>query len=122
MTPADRRRLLHVLDAIDRIHRYCDGGRATLDDDMTGDAVLHCLTVIGEALGSLTAEMYSRLPSLPPHLPKGQRNILVHEYWRVDLDVVWNTVVQELPPLRADIESLLSSRVDSSGREGGRAV
>lgn len=74
---------------------------------MTRDAVLRCLTVIGEALGSLSEETYRRLPSLPPQLPKGQRNILVHEYWRVDTDIVWNTIERDLPPLRAEVESLL---------------
>ena len=107
MIPSDRRRLLHVTDAVDRIHHYCDAGRSTLDDDKTRDAVLRCLTVIGEALGALTDETYQRLPSLPPHLPRGQRNILVHEYWRIDLDIIWGTIVRDLPPLIGDIETLL---------------
>ena len=70
----------------------------------TQDAVLHCLTVIGEALGVLTPGMYRQLESLPPNLPKGQRNILVHEYRRVDLDIVWATITADLPSLRADID------------------
>lgn len=110
MNSADRRRLLHVVDYIDRIDAYCVGGRALFDDDpRTQDAVLYCLTVIGEALGALTPGSYQLLASLPPHLPKGQRNILVHEYWRVDPDIVWATVSQDLPPLRADIERALET-------------
>ena len=105
MNSADRRRLLHVVDYIDRIDAYCVGGRALFDDDpRTQDAVLYCLTVIGEALGALTPGSYQLLASLPPHLPKDQRTILVHEYWRVDPDIVWATVSQDLPPLGADIE------------------
>ena len=117
MKTADRRRLLQVLDAIDRTHRYCDTGRSSLDDDKTRDAVLRCLTVIGEALGALTDETYRHLPSLPPHLPKGQRNILVHEYWRIDPDIIWSTIQRDLPPLQADTQALLSdpSAPDSSG-------
>ena len=108
MTPADRRRLLHAVDAIGRIDRYCTGGRPALDDAMTQDAVLRCLTVIGEALSALSDETLARLESLPPHLPRGQRNILVHEYWRIDLNVIWNTTVAcDLPPLKDDIESVL---------------
>jgi len=100
----DRRRLTHVLDQIDRIDGYCREGRGAFDRDLrTQDAVLHCLTVIGEALGALTPETYRLLVSLPPRLPKGQRNILVHEYWRVDLDIVWATITIDLPPLRDDI-------------------
>jgi uncharacterized protein with HEPN domain len=117
MNTADHRRLFHVLDAIDRTHRYCKTGRSSLDDDMTRDAVLRCLTVIGEALGALSEETYRYLPSLPPHLPKGQRNVLIHEYWRIDLDVIWNTIERALPPLQADIRALLShpSTEDNSG-------
>lgn len=107
MSSPDRRRLLHVLDAASRIERYCNAGRESLDDDKTRDAVLRCLTVIGEALGALTDETYQRLPSLPPHLPRGQRNILVHQYWRVDLGIIWATIERDLPPLTRDIESLL---------------
>ncbi|MGQ0847876.1 MAG: HepT-like ribonuclease domain-containing protein [Actinomycetota bacterium] len=117
MNTADRSRLLHVLDAIDRTHRYCKTGRSSLDDDMTRDAVLRCLTVIGEALGTLSDETYRYLPSLPPHLPKGQRNVLVHEYWRIDLHVIWNTIERDLPRLQADIRAALddpSAPVDSA--------
>ncbi len=108
MNPADRRRLAHVLDAIDRIERYTTRGRGSLDDDMAGDAVLRCLTIVGEALGALSPSAYHRLPSLPQHLPKGQRNVLVHEYWRIDPDIVWSTIERDLPPLRAEIEALLA--------------
>ena len=112
MKRADRRRLAHVLDQIDRIDAYCRDGRDAFDRDLrTQDAVLYRLTVIGEALGALTPETYRLLASLPPRLPKGQRNILVHEYWRVDLDIVWATVTTDLPPLRADIGRAL--RTDS---------
>ncbi len=110
MNSADRRRLLHVVDFIDRIDTYCASGRASFDDDpRTQDAVLYCLTVIGEALGALTPESYRLLGSLPPHLPKDQRNILVHEYWRVDPDIVFATVTRDLPPLRADIERAIET-------------
>ena len=71
--------------------------------------MLYCFTVIGDALGALTPESYQLLASLPPHLPRDQRNILVHEYWRVDPNIVWATVTQDLPPLRADIERALET-------------
>lgn len=94
---------------MERIRRYSGEGRSSLEDDMTRDAVLRCMTVVGEALGALSEDTYRRLPSLPPHLPKGQRNILVHEYWRIDLDIIWNTIERDLPPLTADIESVLGN-------------
>ncbi len=107
MTPADRRRLDHVLDAINRVDRYTAEGRTSLNHDETLDAVLHCLTVVGEALGALTPDAYAKLASLPAHRPKGQRNLIVHEYWRVDPDIVWDTVRTSLPRLRAEIDAAL---------------
>ncbi|MGH8923999.1 MAG: HepT-like ribonuclease domain-containing protein [Acidimicrobiia bacterium] len=97
-----------MLDAVDRIGRYCEKGPESLDDEKTRDAVFRCLTVIGEALGALSEPNHRRLPSLPPRLPKGQRNILVHEYWRIDLGIIWDTIQRDLPPLKKDIQSLLA--------------
>ncbi len=66
MNSADRRRLLHVVDSIDRIDTYCVGGRASFNEDpRTQDAVLYCITVIGEALVALTPGSYQLLASLP---------------------------------------------------------
>lgn len=108
MSPHDRRRLEHILDQIDRIARYTTAGRDDyLSDERTQDAVFHCLTVIGEAAGALDPPTYARLPSLPPRSVRGQRNILVHEYWRIDHDIVWATIEHDLPPLAAEIRVLL---------------
>ena len=110
MNTADRRRMIHVRDHIDRIDDYCREGSAVFARDRrTQDAVLHCLTMIGEALGALSLEAYRLLGSLPPRLPRGPRSILVHEYWGVDLDIVWATIERDLSPLRSDIERALGS-------------
>lgn len=108
MNAADRRRLLHIVERIDKIDRYTVDGRAFFEEDeKTQDAVIRCLAVVGEAAGALSAETYGRIASLPPQLPKGQRNVLIHEYWRVDLDVVWATIGRDLPSLRREIGELL---------------
>ena len=108
MTEADRVRLEHILDQIDRIERYTAGGRSEFDaNDMIQDAVVRCLSVIGEAAGALSEAARSQLPSLPPHAPRGMRIRLVHEYWRVDRDIVWATLTKDLPELRRDIERAL---------------
>ena len=108
MTEADQLRLEHILEQIDRIERYTASGRAEFDgNEMMQDAVVRCLSVIGEAAGALTDETAASLPSLPPHVPRGMRNRLVHEYWRVDRDIVWATITSDLPELRTDIERAL---------------
>jgi len=101
-------RLRHVAQASERALRYTSEGRASLDDDRTYDAVLHCLTVIGEALAAVSDETYLRLASVPPGLPKTQRNLIVHEYWRIDPEVIWVTVQQQLPALILDVSAVLN--------------
>ncbi len=103
----DAARLRHVVEACDRIVRYTATGRASLADERTYDAVLRCLTIVGEALGALGDDAYAGLASVPPHLPKEQRNLIVHEYWRIDPDVVWATVERHVPALRDDASALL---------------
>jgi uncharacterized protein with HEPN domain len=107
----DRRRLQHIVDQIDKISRYTAEGRSAFDEDeKTQDAVIRCLSVIGEAAGALTETTYRMIPALPPQLPKSQRNLLIQVYWRVDLDIVWATIEQNLPALRADIVAVLGER------------
>jgi uncharacterized protein with HEPN domain len=103
----DSARLGHIAEACDRVVRYTAGGRASLGDERTYDAVLRCLTIIGEALGALSDETYARLGSVPAHLPKAQRNLIVHEYWRIDPEVVWATVERHVPALRDDVDTIL---------------
>ncbi|WP_062384520.1 HepT-like ribonuclease domain-containing protein [Demequina iriomotensis] len=106
----DAERLRHVVDACERIHRYVGGSPSALDDPRTFDAVLHCLTVIGEALAHVSDATYARLGSLPPGTPKAQRNIIVHEYWRVSREVVWATVDDAVPRLLDDALQVLSEQ------------
>jgi uncharacterized protein with HEPN domain len=109
VTSADRRRLQHISEQIEKIEKYTLEGRAAFEaDQRSQDAVFHCLTVIGEAAGALTEETYQQIPSLPSRLPRAQRNIIVHEYWRIDLGLIWGTVARDLPDLKVEIERLLS--------------
>lgn len=108
MTVSDQRRLRHILDQITRINEYVKDGRPIFEGDpKTQDAVLHCLTVIGEAAGALSDHAYDQLPALPRQGARGQRNIIVHEYWRIDPDIIWATIINDLPLLAAEVSALL---------------
>ena len=110
MTPADERRLTQILDYVERALEYAAADRAAFDEDRrTQDAVIRCLTVIGEAAGALTDETYAQLPSLPPRRPNDQRNLLVHQYWKIDLEIVWVTVTADLPAVGSDIRGLINA-------------
>lgn len=105
-------RLKDIVDNIGRIMSYVadldeeDFG----DDQKTVDAVERCLQRITEAVIKIGEErMRAISPSLPVHAVRGLGNLLRHEYDGIDYEVVWNTIMDRLPPLRDDRERALGS-------------
>lgn len=100
--------LRHVGDAIGRIERYTAGGPdGFLGDPMVQDAVIRNLEVIGEAVGHLSQDFRRRHPETPWRSITALRNVLVHEYFGVDLDIVWGVVEKRLPVLKGQVQKLL---------------
>jgi uncharacterized protein with HEPN domain len=101
----------HVLQAIERIERYT----ADLDQsgfvasDLTQDAVIRNLEVIGEAFRNIERVdpgFAARHPDLPLRAASGMRNLLSHGYFAVDLNVVWRTIETSLPLLKQQVRRL----------------
>jgi len=104
----DRVYLLHVRDAIDAIAAYTVAGRgAFMADRKTQDAVLRNLEIIGEAVKRLSPPLTSAHPDVPWRRIAGMRDKLVHDYFGVDLDLVWRVVERELPSVRARVDAIL---------------
>lgn len=105
--------LEHILDAIDRARRYAGtvGNLAGLEQDrMVQDAIVRTLAVIGEAVTRLqkeAPEFITAHPEVPWSLMRGMRNKIIHDYFEVAWDVVWNTVQGDLPALRQQIAAIL---------------
>ena len=100
--------LLHIRDAILRILGYTRRGkRAFLSDTKTQDAVIRNLEVIGEAAKNVSADIRERHGSIPWKLMAGMRDKMIHEYFGVDLQIVWTVVSKELPKLLREVESAL---------------
>jgi uncharacterized protein with HEPN domain len=72
-------------------------------------AVIRCLTVVGEAANRVSEETCLALPDVAWSEAVGLRNVLVHDYHRIDIARIWTIVEQELPPLVAALDSYLSS-------------
>lgn len=91
-----------ILEAIDRIQHYTNG--LNFDqwqkDIKTIDAVIRNLEIIGEAANHIPPEIQTLYPDIPWHKMRGIRNILVHEYFGVDTEVLWRTTQEDLPGLR----------------------
>jgi uncharacterized protein with HEPN domain len=104
-----RLRVEDILEAIARIERYVEG--LTVEqfrtDQKTVDAVVRNLEVIGEAVRYLPTDMESLPHDVPWADIAGMRNILIHQYFGVDLDIIWQTLTQDLPALKGKLQKLL---------------
>ena len=109
MNDRDRLRLLHVLDAATRIAEYLSGvdRSSFLSNRMLQDAVIRNLEIIGEACVNLSSDFRDAHSSVPWLKASGIRNRLVHGYFDVDLNVVWQTAREALPPFVAQVRALL---------------
>jgi uncharacterized protein with HEPN domain len=105
---SQRAYLLHTLDAIDAVIEYTQDGRdAFFADRKTQDAVIRNIEVLGQAVKGLSAETRANDDSIPWRQIAGTRDKLIHEYFGVDLALVWDVVERELPTLRPRIAALL---------------
>ncbi|CAN5894601.1 DUF86 domain-containing protein [soil metagenome] len=106
---ADRQRLTDILDAVEKIERIAGRGRNAFDDDELVQVwMIHHVQVTGEAARALSAETRAKHPNVPWKLIVGMRHILVHHYFGIDLNEVWNVVERDLPDLKARINAVVS--------------
>ena len=107
--PRDAASLLDVLPGARLARAYVAGTtlEACVADRQCQDAVVRRLEVLGEAARCVSAATRADLPGLPWRQMIGMRNRMIHEYDRVDLAVVWETVVRDLPPLITALEGVV---------------
>ena len=99
-----------ILGAIQKIERYTRG--LTFErfsrDERTVDAVVRNLEIIGEAAKQVPLQMRNTHPEVEWERMAGLRDILIHAYFGVDLEIVWNIVEVKLPGLLAQIKAILT--------------
>ena len=110
MQRGDRLRLQHMLDAGREAVRFTQGKtRDDLDRDrVLALALVKLLEIVGEAASRVTTESQQAHPDIPWRDIVAMRNRLIHGYFDVDLDRVWDTVTDDLPPLLAQLEVALA--------------
>ncbi len=74
---------------------------------MAQSAVIREFQVIGEAAKQISEEIQTRYTNIPWQSLTGMRNRMVHEYFRIDFDIVWDTIQQEISGLIAQLESIV---------------
>jgi uncharacterized protein with HEPN domain len=106
----DREKLQDILEAIERIERYAVQGRQAFEqNELIQTWFTQNLQVIGEASRSLSSATRDQHPEIPWSKMIGMRNILTHNYFEIDLDIVWLAVEQELPNLKPAITAISQS-------------
>ena len=105
----DDSNLLDILNAARKVVRYCAGVRweEFETNEILQDAVVRKLGIIGEAARRTSEDLRKAYPQIPWEDIIGMRNRLIHEYFRVDLRRVWDTVVDEIPELIQLIEPIV---------------
>ena len=110
--------LLHAIDSIEAIQCYTvDGRDAFFADPKTQDAVIRNIEVIGQAVKGISEQTRSLEPAVPWRQIAGMRDKLIHEYFGVDLDLVWDVVERELPLLVPRLEKLSRRLAADRGTE-----
>lgn len=106
---AGAQRLRDIAVALDRIRTYCDGlsFEQFKADSRTVEAVQFNFIVIGEAARHISDDIVARRPDLPWAEMRGLRNVVTHAYFAVSLDILWQTITNDLPPLTPLIQALI---------------
>lgn len=119
MTKDPRIYLVHMVECIDAIAGYV----ADLDKDafsldgLTQDAVQRRLAIIGEAVKNLPSDLRSQHPDIPWRRIAGMRDKLIHDYFGVDIDLVWEVSTSLLPPLKKRFEELAQDLANEGSGE-----
>ena len=97
-----------ILDSIRNIEKYA--GNLSLkkfaNDQLVIDAVIRNLEIIGEASKQISKITKSQHPHIPWNEMAGMRNKVIHEYFGVDIEIVWETIKSSLPALKKSIKKL----------------
>lgn len=105
-----RFRIQDILKSIHKIETYIEGMTASQfkKNELVIDAVVRNLEIIGEASKNISPSTERLYPDIPWDQMNGMRNILIHEYFGVDVATVWHTAKTHLPILQKQLESILT--------------
>ncbi len=106
--------LQDIIHSMDKIERFT---RGMTDDDFEDnelviDAVIRNLEIMGEAARNIPDSIRANYPHIPWKRIVGLRNIVTHAYFNVDLTIIWQIVVVNLPETKGDIQAMLDDLSD----------
>lgn len=105
----DRAWLLDILEALEKIEKYsAKGERAFHDQELIQVWIIYYIQVIGEAANQLSSSFKMEHDNIPWRSVTAMRNVLVHHYFGIDLDEVWDTVCIDLPALKSMVLQIIA--------------
>ncbi len=107
--------LRDILKALEKVQSYVeDRDKNTFsDDNLRVDAVLHNLIIIGEAAKHIPDNIRDKINAIEWRKIAGFRDIAVHQYFKVNIDIVWDIIQNHLPVLKQQIENFLNEQPDN---------
>ena len=98
-----------IIIAIDKINRFVSSKTYTtfIEDEMALDAVLRNIEIIGEVSKNIPDDVRKKFPDIPWKRMIGLRNIVSHEYFGIDLSIIWQIVKKDLPEIVPAIKTML---------------
>lgn len=112
MSPDDRWRISHMIEAAEQALGFAQGRcREDMDRDaMLSMALTRAVEIVGEAAAQVSEEGRQALPGVPWPAIIGMRNRLVHAYFAINANILWDTVQRALPPLIEQLKPVLENR------------
>ncbi len=110
-----KERLLDILEAIAAVERHRAQDKAAFErDELLQVWFLRHLQIIGEAARALPGDVRALAPEVPWSKIVGMRNILVHGYFDIDTDIVWDAATRDVPDIKPGVERLLKTLEEQS--------
>jgi uncharacterized protein with HEPN domain len=107
--------LRDILEAIERIEKYSSKGKKAFEEnELIQNWIVHHLQIIGEALRSISDDFREKHCEIPWKETIGMRNILVHHYFELDTELVWKSVIRDLPDLKEKVNAILEEECNKS--------
>lgn len=108
---SDHQRLGDILDAIQSIEEYAVGSyEQLLSESKTQDAIMYNLIIIGEAANRISTQFQTEYPEMPWAAMIGTRNVIVHGYDQVKLQIVWEIIQNDLQQLKSAVQRILAAK------------
>ncbi|AFY81523.1 HepT-like ribonuclease domain-containing protein [Oscillatoria acuminata] len=106
----DKLYLSNIKECIEKVEIYTQEGKAVfMTNAMMQDAVIRNLEIIGEATKRVSPDLRNQYSNIPWRQMAGLRDVLIHDYLRIDLQEIWEVIETDLPLLKPQVETILQN-------------